>query len=134
MIDINSWPLNLQIAFGIAPFLISMAGVALGAYIACSRDFNTMLAALQSSLWLEQQMPFWGTKSLVSRCYLVNTVCAAMVFPRIGIQRGLFDADELRVFPASLKYRMIASFWLTVIGAVWVLIGLGLYELSEGKN
>ncbi len=104
----------------------------MGAYIACSRDFNIMLAALPNCLWLKQQIPLWGTTGLKSRCYLVNTVCAAMVYPSIGIRRGLFDADEIRNFPRSLKYRMIASVWLTTIGFVWLFVGLGLIKLSEG--
>ncbi|MGH8383021.1 hypothetical protein [Pseudomonas sp.] len=126
------WSSWWAFAFMLAPFVIGLSGVAMGAYIACSRDFNIMLAALPNCLWLKQQIPLWGTTGLKSRCYLVNTVCAAMVYPSIGIRRGLFDADEIRNFPRSLKYRMIASVWLTTIGFVWLFVGLGLIKLSEG--
>ncbi|MFK0090438.1 hypothetical protein ACIQUS_24485 [Pseudomonas sp. NPDC090755] len=132
MIDISTWPPSIVIAFGLAPFAIMLAGIAMGAYIACSRDFNSMLDALPNSLWLKQQIPFWGTTSLKARCYLVNTVCAAMLFPQLGIRRGLFNADEMRNFPTPLKRRMIASVWLTTIGFAWMFIDLGLFKLSRG--
>lgn len=132
MININCWPLSTQIAFGLAPFLIGWVGVSISFYIACSNDFKVMLAALPNSLWVKQQKALWGASRLKSRWYLVCTICGALLYPQYGVRRGLFEVDEMRSFPKSLKYRMIASVWLTGIGFVWIFISLGLYKLAEG--
>ncbi|MFK0090466.1 hypothetical protein ACIQUS_24625 [Pseudomonas sp. NPDC090755] len=133
MIDINTWPPSVAIAFGLAPFVIGLSGVAMSIYIACSRDFDLMLSSLPKSNWLNQQILFWGTERLKSRYYLVNTICAAMLYPPFGIKRGLIDAEEVRDFPRSLRCRMVASAVLVIIGAIWLAIGLALIKLSPTR-
>ncbi|MFK0085870.1 hypothetical protein ACIQUS_01090 [Pseudomonas sp. NPDC090755] len=127
----HSWHPGLSFAFLFTPFVIGMSGVAISCHIACSRNFSIMLAALPNCPWLLQQIPIWGVTSLKSRYYLVNTICAAMLYPPFGIRRGLLNADEVRNFPPGLKRRMVISAWLVIIGSAWLFLGVGLITLLE---
>ncbi|CAM3991855.1 hypothetical protein D3C81_1116130 [compost metagenome] len=131
MIDINTWPPSVAIAFGFAPFVISLSGVAMETYIARSRDFDLIIASLPNSLWLKQQIPFWGTTRLKSRCYLLSTICGAMLYPRLCIRLGMMDAEDLRNFPPRLRRRLLIASWLIIIGSAWLFIGVGLIKLSK---
>ncbi|WP_095162178.1 hypothetical protein [Pseudomonas sp. Irchel 3F5] len=131
MIDINTWPPSVAIAFGFAPFVISLSGVAMETYIARSRDFDLIIASLPNSLWLKQQIPFWGTTRLKSRCYLLSTICGAMLYPKLCIRLGMMDAEDLRNFPPRLRRRLLIASWLIIIGSAWLFIGVGLIKLSK---
>ncbi|MNJ38159.1 hypothetical protein D3C77_330000 [compost metagenome] len=50
MIDINTWPPSIAIAFGLAPFVIAMSGVATNTDMACSRDFD-LIHCKPSKYW-----------------------------------------------------------------------------------
>jgi hypothetical protein len=128
-----SWHPGLQFAFLFTPFVIAMFGVATASFIACSRDFTSMLMALPRCPWLQQQILIWGTTSFKSRYYLVNTMCVAMLCPNIGIRRGLLDADEIRNFPKSLRRRMVVAAWLVIVGSAWLFVGLALIKLSPTR-
>ncbi|WP_038998769.1 MULTISPECIES: hypothetical protein [Pseudomonas] len=110
MIDINTWPPSVAIAFGFAPFVISLSGVAMETYIARSRDFDLIIASLPNSLWLKQQIPFWGTTRLKSRCYLLSTICGAMLYPKLCIRLGMMDAEDLRTFSAAASPTLVDCF------------------------
>ncbi|MGF6590967.1 hypothetical protein [Pseudomonas sp. 2835] len=131
MIDINTWPPSIAIAFGFAPFVILLSGVAMETYIARSRDFDLIIASLPNSLWLKQQIPFWGTTRLKSRCYLLSTICGAMLYPKLCIRLGMMDAEDLRNFPPRLRRRLLIASWLIIIGSAWMFIGVGLIKLSK---
>ncbi|MNJ38158.1 hypothetical protein D3C77_329990 [compost metagenome] len=130
MIDINAWPPSIVITFGLAPFVIGLSGIALNAYTARSRDFDLIIASLQNSLWLKQQIPFWGTTSLKSRCYLLSAISGAMLYPKLCIRLGVMDAEDLRNFPQRLRRRILLICWLVMIGSVWLALGLVLMKLS----
>ncbi|ROL71689.1 hypothetical protein [Pseudomonas vranovensis] len=100
-------------------------------YIARSRDFDLVIASLPNSLWLKQQIPFWGTTRLRSRCYLLSTICGAMLYPKLCIRLGMMDAEDLRNFPPRLRRRLLIASWLIIIGSVWMFIGVGLIKLSK---
>ncbi|MFJ2546640.1 hypothetical protein ACIOVF_09270 [Pseudomonas sp. NPDC087612] len=131
MIDINTWPPSVAIAFGFAPFVILLSGVAMETYIARSRDFDLVIASLPNSLWLKQQIPFWGTTRLKSRCYLLSTICGAMLYPKLCIRLGMMDAEDLRNFPPRLRRRLLIASWLIIVGSAWMFIGVGLIKLSK---
>ncbi|MGE8392702.1 MAG: hypothetical protein ACN6QI_09130 [Pseudomonas sp.] len=131
MIDINTWPPSVAIAFGFAPFVILLSGVVMETYIARSRDFDLVIASLPNSLWLKQQIPFWGTTRLKSRCYLLSTICGAMLYPKLCIRLGMMDAEDLRNFPPRLRRRLLIASWLIIIGSAWMFIGVGLIKLSK---
>ncbi|QPG63651.1 hypothetical protein HFV04_002375 [Pseudomonas sp. BIGb0427] len=131
MIDINTWPPSVAIDFGFAPFVILLSGVVMETYIARSRDFDLVIASLPNSLWLKQQIPFWGTTRLKSRCYLLSTICGAMLYPKLCIRLGMMDAEDLRNFPPRLRRRLLIASWLIIIGSAWMFIGVGLIKLSK---
>ena len=122
----SEWVL-VQLTIILAAFVAAIAGVAINAFVAWSRHFDVMLKALPNCTWLSGQVHGWGTSTFLSRNYLVSTMCAAMVFPGIGIRRGQLDPDEIRAFPPYLKRWMVLSFWLVILGAgvlaiEWVLL------------
>ncbi len=124
-----SWPPGLQAAFLGTPFVIALAGVAMSTLIARSRDFELMIASLQNCLWVKQQVLFFGTTSLTSRCYLLSTICGAFHYPKFGIRIGMLDAEDLRHFPRGLKRKLMVASWLIIFGSVWLFGGVALIEL-----
>ncbi|UVL60841.1 hypothetical protein LOY54_22905 [Pseudomonas sp. B21-032] len=124
-----SWHPGLRFAFLFTPFVIMMSGVAMSTYLALSRNFETMIASLQKSFWLQQQMPFWGTTGWRSRCYLLSTISGALLYPKLSVRSGMMDAEELRNFPRYLRRRMLVASWLTIIGSAWLFIGVALIKL-----
>lgn len=131
MIDFDSWPQLVRIAFLAGPFLVGLPGVAMSLYIASTREFHIMLSAIQSSPWFEQQKRGWGIGGLKSRWMLVCFVCGLLLLPGPHIRRGELDINELRNFPRGLKRRMLGSVWLTIIGFTWMLVAFVLIRLSQ---
>ncbi|MFK0088119.1 hypothetical protein ACIQUS_12600 [Pseudomonas sp. NPDC090755] len=132
MIDINAWPPSIAIAFGLAPFVIAMPGVAIHYYVACSRHFHIMLAALPNSAWPQQQLVKWGIIVQTSRLNMVGGISGFLLFPSYSIRKGLLDVNDVRNFPPYLRRWLVASVWLTFVGLTWLLLGVGLIKLSEG--
>ncbi|MCQ4323912.1 hypothetical protein CXK94_13940 [Stutzerimonas stutzeri] len=126
----ETWPLDLQIAFLLAPFVIALSGVAIGVFIACRR-FDTMLSALSNSAWARQQ-DILGTTSLASRFYLVGTLSGALFFSAFNVRKGVLDADDVRNFPPSLRRLMAVSTWLGFVGMAWLLLAVSLLKLTKG--
>lgn len=123
----NSW---WAFAFMLSPFVIGLSGIAMSTWMARSRDFDIIIASLQNSLWLKQQIPFWGTTSLKSRCYLLSTISGAMFYPKTCIRLGMMDAQDLRNFPKRLRRRIQLASWLVIIGSAWLAVGVVLIKLS----
>jgi hypothetical protein len=129
----HSWHPGLSFAFLFTPFVIAMSGVLMETYTARSRDFDLIIASLPNSVWLKMQIPFWGTTSLKSRCYLLSTITGAMLYPKLSVRLGMMDAEDLRNFPQRLRYRLLVSSWLIIIGCAWIAIGVALIELSPTR-
>lgn len=129
MIDITTWPPIIVIALGVSPFVIGLSGAAINTYIARSSDFDLMIASLQNCLWVKQQVLFFGTKSLKSRCYLLSTICGAFLYPKISVRLGMFDAEDLRNFPPRLRRRLLVASWLVIVGFVWMMTAAVLIKL-----
>ena len=123
MIDFESWPPLLKLAFLIGPFAIGILGLAINVQIAMSRDYKIALSAITSNPYLEQMKPVWGGGSLRSRCLLLSTVSALVAFPKLHLYMGWLDEQELNAFPSYLKRKMIIALWLIFIALLWSLIG-----------
>lgn len=130
MIDFYSWPPYLRIAFLLAPFVTGLSGVALGIYIAYSRDFPNMLTALSNSNWPKRTHLVLGSQDFISRCYLVSSTGGALLFPDRSIRKGLLDREDMRNFPPALRYRLLISTWMVIAGAAWLGLTLALLKLS----
>ncbi|MNJ38157.1 hypothetical protein D3C77_329980 [compost metagenome] len=128
-----SWHPGLRFTFLFAPFVISLSGVAMSTYMAWSRDFELMIASLQNCLWIKQQVPFFGVTRLKSRCYLLGTVCGALLYPKVSVRLGMFDAEDLRNFPPRLRKRLLVATWLIIIGCAWLAIGYASIKLFPTK-
>ncbi|MEG0858508.1 MAG: hypothetical protein RSD81_05470 [Pseudomonas sp.] len=133
MIDINTWPPSIAIAFGLAPFVIAMSGVAMNTYMACSRDFDLIISSLPNTGRLPQRMPFWGATDFKSRWYLLAAIAGVMIYPKRCIRLGVVDAEDLRNFPPRLRRRLLVTAWLVNIGSVWLAIGVALIKLSPTR-
>lgn len=120
-------------AFMLAPFIIGLSGVAIETYTARSSDFDLIIASLPNSRWLKLQIPFWGTTSLRSRCYLLTTITGAFLYPKLCIRLGMMDAEDLRNFPQRLRRRLLVSSWLIIIGCAWLVIGVALFKLCQTR-
>ncbi|CAM4016299.1 hypothetical protein [Pseudomonas] len=131
MIDINTWPLNAQIGFGLAPFVIALSGVAIDVHIACSRHFEVMCTALQNNRGLEQQIQLWGRRGVMSRTLVVASISGALAWPSTGIGRRVLEVEEIHELPTYLQRRMKVSCWLTLVGGIWLMIGAGLVQLGR---
>lgn len=132
MIDINTWPRSIAIAFGLTPFMMGLLGLALSYYIACSRHFHIMIAALPNSAWPREQIIKTGMIVLTSRLNLVIGVGSFLLFPQFNVRRGVLDADDVRNFPPYLQRWLVVSVWLVLVAFTWLMAGYGLLELSKG--
>lgn len=132
IIDPHQWHPGLTFLFLLTPFVISLSGVAIGVYIASSRHFDDMLAALPNSPWPRYQQSVLGTTSLSTRCYLVSTISGALFFASFNIRKGVLDADDVSGFPRRLRRLMDVSIWLLFVGMSWLCLAVGLLELTEG--
>ncbi|WP_345960714.1 hypothetical protein [Pseudomonas sp. NY8896] len=103
MINFESWPPLLKLAFLIVPFITGFSGLAINVRIAMSRDFQVALSAITSNPYLEQMKPVWGGGSLRSRCLLMSAVSALVTFPRLHLHMGWLDEEELKDAPINLS-------------------------------
>lgn len=122
MIEFDSWPFMLRVSVLLTPLMIGMSGVALSFYIACTREFFMVVAALSSSAWLEGQKRYMSGLSLKSRWIIVCGVCGLLILPGPQIRRGMLSVEELQAFPDGLRKRMVASLWLTFVGFIGMIV------------
>jgi len=125
----RSWPVPWQMVIMLGPCVTALLGMILNAYLAYSRDFDRMLSALQSSLWLDLQVRIWGTSSYVSRWILLGTISGLLAWPNIHIKRGQLDEQEVRDFPRALKCRLFISDVMMFGGGILFLLIIGLYKM-----
>ncbi|KES25111.1 MULTISPECIES: hypothetical protein [Pseudomonas] len=123
----NSW---WAFSFMLSPFLVSLSGMALGIYIACSRDFKGILVALSNSELPKRTSLILGSQDLISRCHLVSSIGGALLLPDRSIRRGLLDREDMRNFPPALRRRLLISTWMVIVGMAWLGLMLALLKLS----
>lgn len=123
----NSW---WAFSFMLSPFLVSLSGIALGIYIACSRDFKGILTALSNSELPKRTSLILGSQDLISHCYLVSSIGGALLLPDRSIRRGLLDREDMRNFLPALRRRLLISTWMVIVGMAWLGLMLALLKLS----
>jgi len=131
MIDFNSWAVEARWVMLVFPFLFSLAGCAVSAFVAFTKRFEVACSSIQSNPGLEQMKNFWGCGSFRARWLLISFISGILMLPSIHLSRGHLSAEELKAFPPELKRALIISAWLTIIGFVWMAVTYGLIRLSE---
>ncbi len=126
LIDINTWPLKIQLIFLIAPFALSSAGLVVSGFVAWSREFDVINSSIRSNAYLEQMKRLLGTTTYRARWMLTCAACGLLTFPRLHSRIGLVSPDELKNFPSKLKLKLVSSSWLIIIGSAWLLIAFAM--------
>lgn len=67
LIDVNSWPLRIQLLFLVMPFALSVGGLAVSGYVAWSREFELVNSSIRSNAYLEKMKRFAGTTTYRAR-------------------------------------------------------------------
>lgn len=125
----ETWPLDLQIIFLIAPFVIALSGLAVQAYIT-HRHYDRIIAAFPNSLGVRNYQRLWAGFDFVSRCMQVGSTGGFVIWPKIHIRQGTLDPEEVRNFPSDIKRLMRVSVGLLFFGFAWLLIAVALLKLS----
>ena len=133
MTNFNDWSWGVKLAMLSFPFLLSILGCSISAFVAATRFFDVAYSSIRSNPGLEQMKQFWGHKSFRARWLLVCFICGILIYPSVHLRRGHLNMDELKAFPLRLKRVLKASAWLTIIGMGWMVISYGLLKLS-GKG
>lgn len=131
MIEFDSWAFMLRVSVLLTPIVVGMSGVALSFYIACTREFFVVVAALSSSAWLEGQKRYMSDLSLKSRWIIVCGVCGLLILPGPQIRRGMLSVEGLEAFPDGLRKRMVASLWLTIVGFIGMIVVAAFIKLGR---
>ena len=122
LIEIDSWPLNIQLIFLVMPFVLSGIGLAVSGYVAWSREFELVNNSIRSNAYIEKVKRSWGITTYHARWMVVCAVCGLLTFPLFHSRIGVVDADELKAFPLRLKRKLVFSSWLIIIGSAWLAI------------
>ncbi|MGG5288997.1 hypothetical protein [Pseudomonas shirazensis] len=131
MIEFDSWPFMLRISVVLTPVVIGMSGVALSFYIACTREFFVVVAALSSTAWIEGQKRYMKSLGLKSRWIIVCGVCGLLIVPGPQIRRGMLSVEGLKAFPNGLRKRMVASVWLTFVGFIGMIVVAAFIKMGK---
>lgn len=105
------------------PFTLILTGLAMLINLARKPNYRRIEISLRKSQCLKQAIHIWGNKSLYSRTSVVATLTGIALSPNFFIKRKLLDTEEASAFPAYLKNRMRATFWLLLTGLIWLTLG-----------
>ncbi|MFI7855799.1 hypothetical protein ACIF8Z_02260 [Pseudomonas promysalinigenes] len=105
-----------------APFCLSLIGLSLDLYIACSRDFKVMTSALQRSDCLPFAKFLYGQQGLRSKTLIISVISSELMFPNARIRRGSLDAQDYLEFPKGLRTRMVIAAWFNIAGFTWLIV------------
>lgn len=121
--NIELWPHDLQILFGVMPFILCIVGIGISQYLGHGRNLEIMLDAFSKSHLVFSRS--WLLRGgYAGRLLLVTTIGMVVLFPRRHLYRGLVVREDLENFPKKLKS------WLTLMsfclcgGFIW---GVALY-------
>ena len=129
--DINTWPIAVKLLFVILPFVISMSGLAISAYIALTRHYQVVCSSVKSNSYIECLKVTWGGSYFKWRLMLVCAIGGLVTFPWFVLRRGQVDAEELKRFPPKLKRWLAVSTWLAIIGFAWMMFAGLLIKISK---
>lgn len=125
----ETWPLDYQIAFLLAPFLIGFSGM-LMILVMAYRNLDMILCTFPNSEYVRRQKMLWGDTGLYSRFVLTSSLAAIALFPSGHIKRGELLEKEVQNLPRFIKNRMVIAWWLCVAGMAWLLLAVGLLKLT----
>lgn len=126
----ETWPLDLQIVFLIAPFVIGLSGLAVQAYVT-HRYYDQIIAAFPNSLGVKNYQRLWAGFAFVSRFMQVGSTGGFLLWPKIHIRQGTLDPVEVRNFPPDIKRLMSVSLCLLSVGFAWLLIAVALLKFGS---
>ncbi|MBC3485798.1 hypothetical protein HU750_08950 [Pseudomonas sp. SWRI50] len=129
--DINTWPIAVKLSFVIMPFVISMSGFAMSAYIALTRHYQVVCSSVTSNSYIECLKVTWGGSCFKWRLMLVCAIGGLVTFPWFVLRRGQVDAEELKKFPPKLKRWLAVSTWLAIIGFAWMVFAGLVIKISK---
>ena len=133
MIDINDWSVSAKIILVIGPFVIGLPGPAILAFLMLRKDYDVACSAIQSNPYIESMKQTRDRRRLKWRWMLMCIIAGLITFPGMALRRGKLDADELKRFPAKLKFKLALATWLTLLGCAWMIVAYTLVELSDGR-
>lgn len=122
MTDFDSWPWGLKLLMLMGPFLLSMTGCGISAFVAYTRRFEVAYKCLEGHPGLVQMKRFYGAKTQATRWLLLTFICGVLIYPDVHLRRGHLSEDALRQFPVALKRILKFSAWLTIVGLVWMVV------------
>lgn len=125
----ETWHLDLQIAFLLAPFVVGAIGQIITIYMV-HHDLDDMKAAFPHSSHIRNQLNIWSGSGFVARYMQVNAITGAMLLASFHLRRGELELDEVANFPKHLKPRMLWSTWLLGISLAWLFLAVGLLKLT----
>ena len=125
----ETWPLDLQITFLLAPFAIGFSGMVI-ILVMAYRNLDTILHTFPNSGYVIRQKMLWGDSGLYSRFVLTSSLAAVALFPKGHINRGDLLESELLNLPRFIKQRMVVAWWLCFAGMAWLLLAVGLLKLT----
>ena len=129
----DSWPLDVQIACLLSPFVILLSGAAVLAYTT-HRHYERILAAFPNSPGVNNYNRIWAGSSFRSRCMQVSSTAGfVLLLTKINIRRGHLSPEDLSNFPPDIRRLMLISGSLLLVGSAWLFLLVGLLKLSGLK-
>ena len=133
MIDINGWSVSAKIILVIGPFVIGLPGPAILAFLMLRKDYDVACSAIQSNPYIESMKQTRDRGRLKWRWMLMCMIAGLITFPGWALRRGKLEADEVKRFPAKLKFKLALATWLTLLGCAWMMVAYTLVKLSDGR-
>lgn len=120
MIEDVDWKFRLFILA--SPFCLSLIGLGVDLYIACTRHYRVMTTALQHSECLSYAICLWGEKSVKSRMLVIAMIAGELMFHTASIRRGSLNAQDYTHLPKRLRSKLVVGSWLNAIGFIWLML------------
>ncbi|SNB75569.1 MULTISPECIES: hypothetical protein [unclassified Pseudomonas] len=120
---IDHLDIKLKLFLLTSPFIIGFISLTMDLRIACSKEYDVMIAALQRSACLEFITTLWGEQSIRARLLVISMVGGLIAFPTYHIRKGALDPLDYQNFPASLKKKINTASWLNTIAFTWLTVG-----------
>jgi hypothetical protein len=109
----ETWPLDLQITFLLAPFAIGFSGMVM-ILVMAYRNLDTILHTFPNSEYVIRQKMLWGHSGFYSRFILTSSLAAVALCPKGHINRGDLLESEVRNLPHFIKHRMVMA-WVAML-------------------
>ena len=117
---IDHLDIKLKLFLLISPFIIGFISLAMDLRIACSKEYDVMIAALQRSACLPFITTLWGEKSIRARVLVITMVGGVIAFPTSSIRKGALDPLDYQNFPVSIKNKINTASWLNTVAFTWL--------------